>query len=392
MFIVSTLFENLDAKVGCMSSIKVAMLTYNTKPRGGAVHAAYLAEYLRKYGVDVHIFSLSETEKKKKYFMPLKVPLTVFQFERSQNPMQNIRRMIDAYVKNLPLDYDIYHSQDCIASNALVRLKSAGKLEGLLVQTIHHVDIYNEKWLQRLQERAIKGCDGRIVVSKFYQDFLRENYNATSTVIHNGVESKDFSHLRAKSNSRRIVMYVGGLDFRKGLEYLILSFEQVLRVVSDARLRVIARGGLREGLNKEFFRLLIQRLGLRKYIKMEDNIDTEVLRRYYLESDVVILSSRIEGWGLSLMEGMAAGKPVIASRVGGIPELVKDGFNGYLVDEGDINTLAKRIVYVLSHKSIARKIGLNGRKTAAKFRWDAAALKVLKFYNEILDRVTTAHA
>ena len=376
----------------CMSPIKVAMLTYNTNPRGGAVHAACLAENLRKYGVDAHIFSLCEAGKKKRYLRPLEAPLTVFQFKRSVNPMQNIQRMIGSYVKNLPLDYDIYHSQDCIAGNALVRLRSTGRLKAPHVQTIHHVDVFNEKWLQRLQECAIKRCDGRIVVSKFYQDFLREKFHVTSTVIHNGVESEHFSHSRAKSNSRRIVMCVGGLDFRKGLEYLILSFERVLRVVPDARLRVIARGGLREELNKKFFRLLIQRLGLRKYVKMEDDIDTELLTRYYLESDVIVLPSRIEGWGLSLMEGMAAGKPVIASRVGGIPELVKDGFNGYLVEEGDTNTLAKRIVYVLSHKSVARRIGLNGKKTIAKFKWDATALKVLEFYKEILDWVTAARA
>lgn len=96
--------------------MKIAMLTYNTKPRGGVVHATYLAENLQKMGLDVHIFSLCKKEEKAEFYREIDVPYTIFSYKAHRNIVKSVEEMIKTYAKNLPKDYDIYHTQDCVGA------------------------------------------------------------------------------------------------------------------------------------------------------------------------------------------------------------------------------------------------------------------------------------
>jgi glycosyltransferase involved in cell wall biosynthesis len=98
-------------------------------------------------------------------------------------------------------------------------------------------------------------------------------------------------------------------------------------------------------------------------------------------SDVFVLSSRSEGLPMSILEAMAAGLPVVASRVGGVPELVEDGVTGFLVEPGDVPALHARLDELLRDRALAARLGRNARERALeRFTWDACAERCLAAY------------
>jgi glycosyltransferase involved in cell wall biosynthesis len=116
-------------------------------------------------------------------------------------------------------------------------------------------------------------------------------------------------------------------------------------------------------------------------------IPQEELPVYYGASDVVVVPSLQEAWGLVATEAMACGKPVVASRVGGLPDQVIDGYNGFLVPPMDSKALADRILYFLENPSEAKRIGLNGRRLAEElFDIEKRVDKIVKLYKELVEK------
>jgi glycosyltransferase-like protein len=373
------------------------MLTYSIKPRGGVVHALNLAEALAKIGHDVRIFALAK-EKNARFFRPVAIPCTIYDYAPDtadyptpeKKAVANVERMIDKYIEKLPKNCDIYHTQDCVGAVALNRLRRQG-MKAPTVRTIHHVDIFNEYKLEKFQKESIDDCDVKLVVSKYWRGWLKENYGITAEITYNGINAERFSRangdtIRKKLGLRnsQVILFIGGLEPRKGLEYLIFAMEQVIKRHPNAKLVAIARGGLVERGESAWFRMLIGRLRLKEQVKLIEFIEEEEVPQYYAAADVYVMPSRMEGWGIGLMEAMAAGKPVIATRAGGIPELVAHGKNGLLVEPGDISALAEALCQLLDSRKLRKKLGKNGIETVKKYSWEKTAKKTLGVYNNAL--------
>jgi glycosyltransferase-like protein len=371
------------------------MLTYSIKPRGGVVHALSLSEALSELGHDVHLFSLRKKGDKRYptgFYRKTSVPFDIYNYSAGGGIVKEVNRMIGTYKKNLPLDYDIYHSQDCVGANALSGLRKTGRLKAPTVRTIHHIDEFRGKALTDLQESSIHLLDEKIVVSKYWQKALRKDFNEKTHLIHNGIDLRKFGLSGGKKKSSApSILNVGGLEARKGVEFLLLAMELVKEEIPKARLTVIGRSGLTGGQSyneREMFASLARRIGIEKNVVFKDFVPDGGLPRYYRECDVYVLPSRMEGWGLTLMEAMAFKKPVIAYRVGGIPELVDHGKNGLLLDFGDIKGLAKSIVDVLTDKKLATRLGKAARKKVEQFSWERAAKMTLEVYMKALKKAS----
>ena len=100
--------------------------------------------------------------------------------------------------------------------------------------------------------------------------------------------------------------------------------------------------------------------------------------------DMLVLPSLNEGMGRVLVEAMAAGKPVVASRVGGIPDLIQDGYNGYLVPPADQQALAEAILKLLNDRDRARLMGQRGKKRCQQFSLDAMIAKLDNLYSGLI--------
>lgn len=367
--------------------MRVAMLTYSTRPRGGVVHALKLAERLHRMGADVTLYSLARADDPKGsqgYFREVSAPYRVFSYHWDADLIVRLERMIDAYSEGLPADADIYHAQDCVGGTALARMKSKGLIRAPIFRTIHHVDDFAEPRLFEFEKQAVAHADHRFVVSKFWQDVLKADYGYDSVVSYNGLDKDDFSKLPKRRGTAPTVLFVGGLEPRKGLEYLIHAMEYVVDDIPSARLIAVGKTGFRGTDEWEWFSRLADRLGIKEHMEFRESVDQTTLLGYYSECDLLVLPSKSEGWGLSLMEAMACGKPVIASKVGGIPELVRDGKDGILVRPGDIRSLADAIISLLKDPKRRERMGASGRERVSGFSWDETAKVVLREYEKAL--------
>lgn len=155
----------------------------------------------------------------------------------------------------------------------------------------------------------------------------------------------------------RRAVFVGALERYKGIDVLISAWPKVVASIPDAQLSVVGRGTL-EGMLKRH----ITRGGLGGSITLLGHIDPETLRTVFDHSWCLVLPSRSEGLGRVVFEAMARARPVVASAVGGLLEIIDDGSTGYLVDPDQADHLATALLRVLSDPDQAAAMGLEGRR------------------------------
>ena len=368
--------------------MKVAMLTYSTRARGGVAHALKLSEHLHGLGVEVSLHTLSRDDGDgfSEFYRDTIIPFAVYGFRWVDDVVLRLENMIQAYVDGLPTDADIYHAQDCVGGTALYRLKQNGVLSAPIFRTVHHIDDFAEPRLFEFEKRAVSLAEHRFVVSEYWRVALQRDYGLESTVAHNGVDIGDFSSLPERRDNAPTILFVGGLEPRKGLELLILAMSRVRVVHPRARLQVVAKAGFRGVDHVQWFEHLADRAGVRDRVEFSESVNQDELLGLYSSADIVALPSRNEGWGLSLMEAMACGRPVVATKVGGIPELVRDGVDGVLVEPEDVLGLGEAISTLLDDSELRRRMGSSGRARAGAFSWDRTARLTLQEYKRSLTR------
>ena len=211
------------------------------------------------------------------------------------------------------------------------------------------------------------------------------------TVIPFGITVERDGHAKRSSTSVKTILFVGRLIERKGVEYLIQAMPYVLRKVK-ARLVIVG-----EGHRRPFLEELVAREGLKDVVQMVGKVSEESLKRWYEICDVFVLPAVVdskgdtEGLGVVLLEALSYGKPVVASNVGGIPDIVIDGQTGLLVPEKDPKALGDAIVYVLTHEHFSQRLGEKGRKyVEEQFGWEKITDKLIDLYrNAIRDEDST---
>ena len=158
----------------------------------------------------------------------------------------------------------------------------------------------------------------------------------------------------------RVLLTVGRLissEPGKGIDLVIKVFSDVLRVVPNLYYVIIGGGDLQPRLEE-----LAQEGPARGRILFTGKLNLEQLKQYYSRSDIFVMPSRQEGFGIVFLEAMALGKPVIAGDYGGAPEVVQNGVTGYLVDLDDPDALTNRLTLLLQDEALSKKMGDAGRR------------------------------
>jgi glycosyltransferase involved in cell wall biosynthesis len=218
-----------------------------------------------------------------------------------------------------------------------------------------------------------------------------QRYREKVVIIPNGVDTERFnpsidgSQIRADHGLEdcKVILFVGALTKwhrYKGLDVLIKAFIEIQRQLDEARLLIVGDGDL-----KPEYQALC--LTVAAKVIFAGNADDDELLNYYAASDLLVLPSidRSEGFGLTLLEANATGKPVVASRVGGIPSVVKHGVNGLLVPPRDEKTLAETITNLMKDEDRFHEMGLNGRRIAEAHTWKQIVKKTEELYREVLE-------
>ena len=174
------------------------------------------------------------------------------------------------------------------------------------------------------------------------------------------------------------MLFVGRIEARKGLPYLIEAYKTVKESIPTSRLVIVGEGGLlRE------YKDLTRKLDLTD-VYFEGYVPPEKLPGYYQRADVFCSPSTVnEAFGITLLEAMAAGTPVVATTTNGPATLGPDGVNGLIVPPKDAGSLAQATIRLLEDRPYAAKLAASAHERARGFDWEKVALQLIAYYEEL---------
>nr|VFJ68940.1 MAG: D-inositol-3-phosphate glycosyltransferase [Candidatus Kentron sp. DK] len=254
------------------------------------------------------------------------------------------------------------------------------------------------------EQKVIDHADRIIALNEIEKDdYYRDLYGADAAkiqVIPNGIDLAQFpfdpTAREGRDPKERVVFTTGRLDHRKGFSLLARTLEQVASELEKHRLRVryrFPKGG--DNLNAEEQAVLdairdTVPADYRDRLDLFARLGFPQLVRAYQEADVFVCASPYEPFGLVILEAMAAGTPVIATRHGGPANIIEDGVDGYLVDPNDTSDFADKLIRLLTDDDARRAMGEKARQTVkARYSWESVAGTTLDLYRKTMEGTAT---
>ncbi|MFQ6019796.1 MAG: glycosyltransferase [Dehalococcoidia bacterium] len=196
---------------------------------------------------------------------------------------------------------------------------------------------------------------------------------------------RDKGRMRRKlglSPEESIVLFVGRIEPLKGIDILLRAAAQL-----DRRFCLLVVGGDdKDAQRRADLRDLARALGIADRVEFVDAVPHQRLPLYYNAADVCVIPSHYESFSLVALEAMACGVPVVASRVGGLRDTVRDGETGYLVPWHCPEPFAERLSLVLGNRELRQSLGLIARSAVERFRWADIAARVEEIYHQLVSR------
>lgn len=361
--------------------MRVALLTYSTKPRGGVVHTLALAEALVALGADVSVWTLGR-DGDGGFFRTVEprvdvqvVPLPHLEGETVGG---RILRSIDvlgaAFTQHgeTSAPYDVVHAQDCISANAVPRC----------VRTIHHLDQFTTPELVACHERAIVRPYAHVCVSSAVAREVEAGWGLHPVVIPNGVEAARFAAAALdpaasapwRDRLGRYVLSVGGIEPRKGSLDLLEAFALARRTLPD--LELVVAGGETLFDYRDYraaFDARAVELGIEAHVL--GPVDHDALPGLVAGCAAFGFVSTKEGFGLAAMEALAAGVPVVTRPL----PVLREVFEDHVRYGEDPETIAAALLEAIAEGPLPGGAELAGRQT-----WRAAAEHHLDLYASLV--------
>ena len=372
----------------------------------------YLARYIIEKGYDVTILERDHGKRPRTEYIDGikyvrigadKLPAAPYELIKSPTGLAKLLRdgfdvanKINKFLKEE--DFDVIHVHFPFASSILVNVNR--KLREKMVYTAH---IGEEKKRFALDSSSplllkffspdlylMKRVRKSIVLNEPLKDELvvKGIKEKKLEVIPNGVNVDDFN--LSEEEVKRVkekyklnettVMFAGTITPRKGVEYLLKAAE-ILK--EEAALFLIVGN---TSLDREYAEKVME-YAKKKEVKAEFTgfVPYEDLKALYSACDVFILPSFEEGDPIALKDALAAGKPLIGTKIGGILAQLKDSWNGFLVEPANERRLAEKIKFLVENKEERARMGKNSRKLAEEeFDWKIISEKYLEVYEEIM--------
>lgn len=300
-------------------------------------------------------------------------------------------------------DYDAYHVHIPFHVGLEVTA-AAAKRNGVALVATHHGQglkgspLYTllattYSWLSRAF--SLQAVDRMIFLTKSYAQslWLPSRIRNRMRIVHTGAEIDGFSPDRDGLQVRRqygvqpttpLLLFVGSLhqaNRYKGVDYLIRALRLVNEVVKEAKLMVVGGGALLPELQA-----LAHQLDLQERIIFTGPIDNARLPNYYAAADLLALPSirGPENSPVVVFEAMASAKPVVASDLPGVREIVRHEENGLLVAPRDVAQLASGITRVLSDQGLRQRLSQQARHLAESYSWEHCAHEMENVYREVI--------
>lgn len=370
--------------------MRIALLTYSVKPRGGVEHTLAIAGALAARGHDVEVAALSRPGGT--FFRPPPVRTHLVEHEPVDGPFDlRILAMLDAYREGLrPLlargRFDVVHAQDCLSANAALDLRDAGIVERV-IRTVHHVDDFTSPSLVECQDRSIREPDDVLCVSAPWVLRLADEFGVRAHLVRNGVDATRFRPPRDAAEraadraalglgDRLTVLTVGGIEPRKGSLTLLEAFARLRERARrrDPLLLIVGGATLfdyRDELDR--FAARARELGVAEHVRTTGTVEPAALERHLRAADLFAFPSTKEGFGLAALEALAAELPLVASDLDVFRTFLSHGDSALLTPVGDAGALAAALARLAEDGALRSRLAAGGRRVVAEHGWDAAA-------------------
>ena len=284
--------------------------------------------------------------------------------------------------------FDVIHAHDWLSFLAGVEAK---KVSGKpLILHVHatefdrtggqgvNQDVYD------IERMSMEYADGIIAVSNFTKEKIIKHYGIPSwkiEVVHNGIDECDYADiseklLELKKNGQKIVLFAGRITIQKGPEYFIRAAKRVLEHKPNVLFLVAGSGDMERQMMLE-----AAQLGISNNVMFIGFLRGDDLSAAYRAADLFVMPSVSEPFGITPLESIIAGAPVLISKTSGVSEVLTHALK---VDFWDTEDMANKILAVISHKSLKELLWINSRQEIKKISWDVASKKCIDYYAKMI--------
>jgi glycosyltransferase involved in cell wall biosynthesis len=302
-----------------------------------------------------------------------------------KNLMQEVERFANA-AESIAMDeqFDVIHCHDWLTFKAGMNVKRRTKKP--LVVHVHATEFDRtggngrNDYVYNIEREGMMMADKVITVSNFTKNMVVNNYGIDPNkieVVHNAVEFTDYDTEKQRIGANdKIVLFLGRITLQKGPDYFIESACKVLKKMGNVKFVIAGSGDMEYRMIERAAQLGIGDKVLFAGFLQGDDID-----RAYKMADVYVMPSVSEPFGITPLESMRNGTPVIISKQSGVSEIVK---NCLKVDFWDTDQMANKIIGVLKYKELHDELRDNGSREVMKFNWDVPAQKCMGIYRGIM--------
>jgi glycogen(starch) synthase len=389
--------------------ISVMMFSWEYPPRiigGISPHVYFLSRSLVKKGVKVYVVTCDFPDAPRHEVVD---GVEVYRIDSYKNPAPDFASWVylmntsmqgeaAALIRDLGEKIDVLHAHDWLVATAGIGLKHVFRKP--LLATMHSTEIGRKNGINSDYERMIHETEAWltyeawkvICCSNYMISHVRWAFSLPEDklkIVPNGVNyefysknDEDLTQFRSKFAlpNEKIALFVGRLVYEKGVHVFVNAVPKVLEKV-NTKFVIVGNGYMKEQLSQ-----LVNNMGLGRKVLFTGFVDDETLRRLQRCSNVSVVPSLFEPFGIVALEAMAANTPVVVSDTGGLSEIVEHDVTGVKTYPGNPDSLAWGITKVLTDDGYANWIKANAfKRIREKYDWDSIAGQTKAIYENVLN-------
>ena len=339
--------------------MRIAILTPMFPPKyiGGTEIAAYNIARSLSRGNEVHVVTRKQEER-------LESGFRIHFVGYIQRPaiLKTLSTSLGFLLKIRKIRPDVIYAETLYSGGLGGVL--ARRLFGIPVITRPVGEIYVAKGLERAMIKlVIRNSTLVLAMTRHMEREVLKHGKARTAVLPDGVDYEYFRGYPEQEKIRNSVLFVGRLINLKGVYDLLKAFHLLKKSIPSAKLFIAGYGEEEQGMRKMAKEMSIQD------VTFLGRQEKEEVARWMKKSEILVLPSYSEGFPLVIAEAMACGLPIVTTNVRGLPEIVKDGENGYLVEPGDCEALAKSMRLLLEDRKKRQEISKRNEREAERYSW-----------------------
>lgn len=394
-----------------------------TDTGGQILYVLQLAKGLIKFNIKVDIYTRwFDASKKQIESVPdysdvrvIRIPAGPWKFipkEKIYDVLPELAANMIGFIRENKLNYNLFHGHYVDAGIVTLEMGKifdkptfftshslgAWKRESIGKLTEEEEKKYNFRHRMKEELRIFKSVTGQTVTTTNEKEKLEQLYKFTSeniTIIPPGVDVHTFRSPQWGEKKIKIelpekyIFCLGRLGASKGRDLLLKAFNIVRKKIPEVYL-IIGGGSPKPGREEQellnTMNKIIDENDMKEKVHLVGYIPDKLIVPYYQQASIFVLPSVFEPFGMTAVEAMACGTPVIASKFAGIKDVISHEQNGLLINPKNIEEFADAMIMLLKDKQLAENIGKKGYKTCHKyFSWESIAKRHIAFYKKFMN-------